>query len=195
MNTLPAVKLTTANIVSCLADGAVGTKVTNVGRFFEIADAAVAAFDFAGARVPGQGFIPCNDLAPVLSAGVGKRSENPADYVLRFYRGRVEMFLKREFAAACEGAALIVYTREAYLADPDVQKDAAEKARIEASGATHVLVAVLGFAGPKAPLSPFRLVHNLAGGNKEALVWTADEIRAQAKASLDYDAEWAVVAD
>ena len=195
MNTTPAVKLVSANIVSCLDEGAIGTKVTNVGRFFEIAEAAIAGFDFAGQRVPGQGFIPCNDIAPVLSAGIGKRSANPADYVLRFYRGRVEMFLKRGLAAPCEGAALIVYTREAYLADPDVQKDAAEKARIEASGATHVLVAVLGFAGPKAPLSPFRLVHNLAGGNKEALVWTADEIRAQAKASLDYDAEWAVVAD
>lgn len=191
MNT-PAVKLVTANIVTCLDEGAIGTKVTSHRRFWETADAAVASFDFG---VMGQGFIPCNDLVPVLSAGVGKRSENPADYVLRFYRGRVEMFLKREFAAPCEGAALIVYTRAAYLADPDVRKDEAEKARIEASDATHVLVAVLGFAGPKAPLSPFRLVHNLAGGNNEALAWTADEIRAQAKASLDYDTQWAVVAD
>ena len=189
------IKLTPANILTALNGAAIGTRVTNVSRFFEVAEAAVAAFDFAGQRVPGQGFILCNDLAPVLSAGVGKRSANPDDYVCRVHRGRVDAYLRRDLAAPCEGAALVVYTREAYLADPDVAKDGAERTRIEASGATHVIVAVLGFAGPKAPLSPFRLVANLAGGNKEALVWTADEIRAQAKASLDYDAEWAVVAD
>ena len=188
-------KIVSTNIVTCFDSGTVGTKVTNVKAFFEAADRAVAEFDFASQRVPGQGFIMCPDAVPFLSAGVGKRSENPSDYVLRFYRNRVEMFLKREFAAPCEGAALIVYTRAAYLADPDVQKDETEKARIEASEATHVLVAVLGFAGPKAPLSPYRLVHNLAGGNREAQGWTADEIRAQAAASLAYDAEWAVVAD
>ena len=194
MNT-PTVKLTIANIVTCLDEGAIGTKVTNHRRFWEIADAAVAAFDFSAQRVPGQGFIVCPDVVPFLSAGIGKRSADPDHYVCRVHRGRVDAYLRREYATACEGAALIVYTKAAYLADPDVQKDAAEKARIEASEATHVLVAVLGFAGPKAPLSPYRLVHNLAGGNKEAQVWTADEIRTQAEGSLAYDAEWAVVAD
>lgn len=52
-----------------------------------------------------------------------------------------------------------------------------------------------GFAGPKAPLTPHRLVANLAGGNRAALVWTADEIRAEAMASNEYDREWCVVAD
>jgi hypothetical protein len=56
-------------------------------------------------------------------------------------------------------------------------------------------VAVLAFAGPKAPLPPIRLVHNLAGGNKEAATWTADEIRAEAVEIRAYDETWAVVAD
>lgn len=190
------IKLVVANIVTAFNEGTIGTKVTNPRRFWEIADAAVASFDFASQRVPGQGFLMCPELAPVLSAGVGKRSDNPGHYVVRAHRGRVDAYLRREHAAPCEDAAIIVYTTEAYLADPDVQKDEAEKARIKIiSGATHVLVAILGFAGPSAPLSPYRLVANLAGGNKEAQVWTADEIRAKAEASLAYDAEWAVVAD
>lgn len=190
MNTLVA-----ANIVTALNEEAIGTRIKNVRRFFEVAEAAVAGFDFAAQRVPGQGFIMCPDLAPALSAGVGKRSDNPEHYVCRVHRGRVDAYLRREYAAPCEGAALVVYTRAAYLADPDVQKDGAEKARIEASEATHVLVAVLGFAGPKAPLSPYRLVHNIGGGNREAATWTVEEIVGQAKDSLAYDNEWAVVAD
>lgn len=186
-------KILPANIVTCLSDKTVGTKVTNFPKFYEVMEKAVAAFDFAAANEPGQGFIRCDDLVPYLSAGVGKASENPEDYVLRFYRGRVRPFLKREKAAACEGAALVVYTRAAYLADPDT--DATERARVEASGATHVLVAVLGFAGPKAPLSPDALVHNLAGGNNEAMKWTTEVIHKVAKESDDYYSEWSVVAD
>ena len=189
------IRLVSANIVSAFDSPTLGTKVTNVGKFFEAAEAAIAGFDFAAQQVPGQGFVMCPDLVPYLSAGVGKRSTDPDHYVLRFYRGRVDAYLKREFAAPCEGAALIVYTRDAYLSDPDVQKEEAERARIEASEATHVLVAVLGFAGPKAPLSPYRLVHNLAGGNLAAAMWNAAEIHGHAKASIQYDAEWAVVAD
>jgi len=58
-----------------------------------------------------------------------------------------------------------------------------------------VLVAVLAFAGPKAPLTPHRLVKNLAGGNKEALLWSADEIRAKCAEAAGYWDEWCVVAD
>lgn len=187
--------LIASNIVTALDNAAIGTRVTNEVGFMDVTDRAIAGCDFAAQRVPGQAFIPCNDLAPHLSAGVGRRTTNPDDYVVRLHRGRVDAYLRRERAVPCEGAAIIVYTRDAYLADPDVQKDEAERTRIEASDASHVLVAVLGFAGPNAPLSPYRLVANLAGGNKEAALWTADEIRARAEASLAYDADWVVVAD
>lgn len=183
-----------ANIVTALDAVTIGTKVTGTG-FFSTALRAIEGFDFASQRVPGQGFIMCPDLAPYLSAGVGKRSADPAHYVCRQHCGRVDAFLRREFAAPCEGAAIVVYTREVYLADPDVGKDEAEKARIEASGATHVLVAVLGFAGPKSPLNPYRFVANLAGGNREAATWTAEEIFKRAEEVIAYDNEWAVVAD
>jgi hypothetical protein len=63
------------------------------------------------------------------------------------------------------------------------------------SAITHVLVAVLAFAGPQSQLSPHRFAANLAGGNHEAQAWTADEIRAKAKDIMAYDNEWVTVAD
>ncbi|OGZ33046.1 MAG: hypothetical protein A2174_01840 [Candidatus Portnoybacteria bacterium RBG_13_41_18] len=128
-----------------------------------------------------------------VSAGVGVRSTTPEDYILREYRGQVDLYLQRWLAAPVESLAVIVYTTEAYLSDPDVKSE--EAARIQQSGATHVLVAVLASAGPKAPLSPKRFVHNLAGGNKEAVQWTADEIRHKAAEVKAYHDKWCVVAD
>lgn len=88
-----------------------------------------------------------------------------------------------------------MYTAEAYLSDPDVAGDEAEVRRIQRSGCTHVLVAVLASAGPKSPYSPERFVSNLAGGNKEALTWSAEEIRQKAAEVTAYAREWSVVAD
>ena len=130
-----------------------------------------------------------------VSAGVGRRSAEPEDYVLRANRGRVNAYLRRSAAAQVESLACIIYTREAYLADPDVREDMEEFDRITRSDATHVLVAILAAAGPKAPLTPIRFVENLAGGNREALLWSADEIRQKATAIAEYDRDWVVVAD
>jgi hypothetical protein len=129
---------------------------------------------------------------PFVSAGVGPRSKNPQDYVLREHRGVVSAYLKREFAALVTGVALVVYTREAYVRDPDVTREEAERLH----DATHIIVAVLAYAGPEAsPLPPYRLVWNLAGGNREAATYTADEIRGKAKAAIDFDNAWSTVAD
>jgi hypothetical protein len=105
----------------------------------------------------------------------------------------VSAYLKREFAEQATGCALVVYTRDAYFRDPDVTP--AEAARIDSESPTHVLVAVLGFAGPESPLPPYRLVWNLAGGNLEAALWSAEEIHAKAKAAIEYDNQWSTVAD
>lgn len=192
---LATIKLINSDIVTAFALKTVGTKVIDAKKFNEVAIDAISRFDFAVQRVPGQGFIQCPDAMPFISAGVGRRTKSSLDYHALTYRGEVTLFLKRELAATVEGCALVVYTREAYLADPDVLKDEDKAKRIKESDCTHVLVAILGFAGPKAPLNPDRLMHNLAGGNNEALAWTADEIRAKAKETLDYWREWCVVAD
>jgi hypothetical protein len=187
---------TNANILQAFNITAVGTRVVQPDLFMSHLSDAVEVFDFDSQTTPGQGFISLPDEAfSSVSAGVGKQRNDTNAYVLRSWRGSVGPYLKRDYAAEVEGLAAIVYTTKAYLTDPDVARDSDEVSRVEATGASHVIVAVLAFAGPKAPLSPSRLVSNLAGGNRSALVWDADEIRKQAKESAAYAAEWSVVAD
>ena len=178
---------------------AVGSVVTHPRLFLKALTTAVAAFDFNAETnehvdTTGQGGVFLPEGIPHVSAGVGPRSKDVSRYVLRDWRGEVKPYLKREHAAPVESLLVIVYTVAAYLADPQV--DGSERAEIEAGGATHVIVAVLANAGPKAPAySPGRLVANLAGGNNDAAAWDADTIRAHAVAAQDYAAEWSVVAD
>jgi hypothetical protein len=189
-------KIERANIVTAFAEKTIGSKVTMACAFSAALIKAVEAFDFGAQRVPGQGLIKLpNEACAFVSAGVGKRVDDESAYVVRLHRGRCSAYLKREHAAPVEGVAVVVYTVAAYLADPDVAGDAAEVGRIARETPTHILVAVLAFAGPQAPLPPIRFVHNLAGGNKEALTWTADEIRAKAAEIRAYDEVWAGVAD
>ncbi len=187
-----------SNIVTAFSAITVGTKVRAgmEGIFWREVEAAVAKHDFSAESTPGQAFLSLSpDATYCVSAGVGKRTTNEEDYIARAHRGQVGLFLKRSKAASTEKVAVIVYTKAAYLADPDVQKNADELARAEASDKDFFLVAVLAFAGPKSQHSPFRFAANLAGGNNDALTMSADEIRAWAKDVVAYDLEWCVVAD
>lgn len=88
-----------------------------------------------------------------------------------------------------------MYTREAYLADPEVIADPTEFARISESEATHVLVSILASAGPESPVTEHRFVSNLGGGNNAALRLDADQIRAQAKKITAYWKNRAIIGD
>ena len=187
-------KIEKSNIVTAFDKKTIGTKVVNPSEFEGFLAEAVRQHDPSKDRVPGQHFLPMpTESFSTVSAGVGVRTGNLGDYILREYRGQVDIYLRREFAPPVESLAVIVYTAEAYLADPDASPDEAD--RIRHSGASHVLVAVLASAGPRAPLSPKRFVHNLAGGNREAMAWNADEIRAKAIESEAYHDQWCVVSD
>ena len=191
------IKLETANIVTAFLTSAIGTKVLDREAFMSVASKAVEAHDPSGDRQPGQHFVMCPEGKSFVSAGVGRRTCNAEDFILRNGHFGVEAYLKREKAAEIDGLALVVYTRDAYMADPDLQKpeEAEERTRIEKSDCTHVIVAVLAFAGPKSPLPPATFVHNLAGGNHEATQWNADEIHNLAQQVEAYWNEWCIVAD
>lgn len=187
-------KIIPSNICSAFSTRVVGSAVLAHGAFLEAVEAAIEAHDTTQDRVPGQHYLVLPESAfGLVSAGVGPRSPRPEDYVLRVHRGRVEAFMKREYAGKVNGLAVVVYDRLAYLADPDLSE--AEGLRVGMSDATHVLVAVLASCGAPSPLSPHRLVANLAGGNAEAATWDADTIRQKAVESQAADAAWAVVAD
>lgn len=187
-------RVMTSNICTAMGLKTLGSKVADHAGFTRVLFEAITKYDWTSCKVPGQAFIQLPDAIPFVSAGIGKQDLNPENYVLRCHRGKVSAYLKREFATPTTGCAVVVYTTGAYLSDPDITED--ERKRVETNFPTHVLVAVLAFsANQESQLSPYRFVANLAGGNKEALLWTADEIRDKAKEIINSDKQWSVVSD
>lgn len=174
----------------------IGSKVTYPLGFSRVLRAAIAEHDFSTDRVPGQAVITITKGLNNVSSGVGIAVNDPSAYVLRSYRGKVSAFLQRRFAAEVTSCGAVVYTREAYMEDPDVTPEEMARVAVEhlTQPVTHVVVAVLASSG-ESQLSPRRFVANLAGGNREALVWSADEIRERAKAVIIHDSHWVTVAD
>jgi hypothetical protein len=168
----------------------IGTKVTDKDAFMAELSVALAAYTMPA---NGQGYVVLSSVVEpiVLSGDCERAGLTEQDYVVREWRGEVQLFAKRreQRTAFC---AAIVYTAEAYCTDPQV--DDAERERI--AGATHVLVAVLGSRGPKPTLSSSRFVRNLAGGNTRWLDKKSDDdLINEAKAIAAHEAAWVVVAD
>jgi hypothetical protein len=206
--TQPYIDIGISNIVTAFDEITIGSKVLCKTTFLDIVAHVIDETDFENQKEPGQAVIDLpntgpSSVLPYLSAGVAIRSDKdqPSDFVIREYREGCKMYLKRSVAVEqgrcpVSSCRAVVDTREAYLNDPDVIKDAEETARIKNSDYTHILVAVLASTGDKdSPLSPFRFVHNLAGGNNEALKYTADEIREMAKEIIEYSNTHIAVAD
>lgn len=186
-----------ANIVTAFLPRAVGTKVTDAALFWKYLAGDVERHDFASGKTPGQALISNVTLRWAVSCGVGPRSANPRDYHPVFYRDKVGLYLRRRKAGKTSHVSCVVYTRAAYLADPDV--DAEESSRLEGlhPGHTHVLVAVLASVAESPQLSPWGFVHNLAGGNND---YHPDKLTVaglieQARRIEEYDSKWAPVAD
>ncbi len=183
-----------ADIVTAFDERTIGSKVVDAQGFMVALSNAMEAFDWTACRQPGQAYIALpKEACAFVSGGVGHRTQDPSDYVIRRNRGDVGLYLKRRHAAPVDSVAVVVYTLDAYLRDPDCSED--ERRRVMDMGLTHVLVAVLASSGKPSTLTAHRFVANLAGGNNEALAWTADEIRQKAKEIKDFTSEWGVVAD
>lgn len=192
---MSGIGFTCANIVSAFDTKSIGTKVLDATSFWDIAAKAVASHDTFKDEFPGQHFIIRKDLWPILSGGVGLRTRNPDDYVLRDYRGKVSAYLARKYAEKLDKnsfTALIIYTREAYLADPDVIYDAQERERISSGVATHVLVAII--AGTNF-MGYSTVVHNIAGGNNQYFAMSAEQLREKARWVEQANLKYSTVAD
>jgi hypothetical protein len=183
--------------IGCTAfsEKAIGSKVVLTHIFDGFLRKAIHNHDKEKDDTPGQHYVMLpNDALEAVSSGVAPRSENEEDFVHRMHRGRMTSMMKRDLAAPVESLGVLVFTTEAFLADPDVEEE--EDARIRESGATHVIVAVHANAGPKpASYTPYRLVHNLAGGNNDVAAWDMDKVHNVAKETLEFDDAWCVVAD
>jgi hypothetical protein len=204
------IKIANSDIVTAFDDMTIGAKVADDVMFRGLLVNAIGKHDFSKDLTPGQAVLnlfadlPAG-LAPdwmehakkcVLS-GIGRKTLNANDYVCRFYRGQVHMFLKRQHAAEMTSLKAVVYTRDAYINDPDVVADKAETERMSRMhAATHVLVAIL--ASPvESFVSPYRFVANLAGGNLDYAEGkkTYAQLVELAKKVKEFDDSWAVVAD
>lgn len=181
---------------------AVGTKVTgNHDEFFAMLKEAVEAHDGSNDQAPGQHFIMLPDRAvELVSCGVGRHTSVGTDYAVRIWRDEPCVFLKREHAARCTGVAVVVYTWDAYTADPDITPEELERLQpvggFDEEGLTHVVVAVLGFAdAPKPEVSSSRFVRNCAGGNNAYLTMSGDELRELAGKVVEYEKTWCTVTD
>tara|TARA_R110000824_G_scaffold82768_2_gene207381 strand:- start:3686 stop:4375 length:690 start_codon:yes stop_codon:yes gene_type:complete len=149
----------------------VGSKVTDVDTFIKILTGAMASHDPSKDEVEGQHYVQLplsGELLNSVSCGVGERfGRTAADYIPRDHRGVVGAYLKREFALPVSKVAVIVYTLEAYAADPDVSDEEVQRVTdfLVAKGDPYVIVAVLASYGSESPLSPRRFVANFAGNN------------------------------
>jgi hypothetical protein len=158
---------------------------------------AIKKFDFEDEKLKtkGQGFIPLPQGKEFVSSGDGPHTNRTEDYHIRMWYGRPEPFLKREKAGIVNFLGCVVYTREAYLKDPDVIKDDSEHYRISMSTYTHVLVAVKASGGGQAPRSAWTFTRNLAGANLDAANSSKQELIEEAQEVIDHHEKWCTVAD
>lgn len=179
--------------LSAFEDRAIGSRVTDKQGFLDALMVAVQAHDPAKDRAAGQHFIVLPESAFLtVSGGVGLRTTNPEDYVLRVHRGHVSANLRREKALPVEHLAVVVYTTAAWMIDGDVINDKLESV---ADGHSHIIVAVLASAGPTGPADPRRLILGRNGGNTEYMGYSAEEYEKKLVDSVAYWDQYAVVAD
>jgi len=143
----------------------------------------------------GQGVVPVPEEAwGCVIPGLARRTTNPDDYKNVLHRGKVEQVLDRNKVVlpALTGVAAIVYTKEAYLADPQTSEE--EKAAFIRYKHTHCWVATMSWTGPRPPWNAWRSIFSLAGGNAAYADKSIEELVAEAQAEEAYESEWCVVA-
>lgn len=183
-----------SGICSAFEEHPIGSKVIWERNFMELLEKEITKHDFSSDRIPGQAYLVIPGAEKYVLSGQGTHTQNPDDYELRLHRGKVHTFLKKHRAEPTVEVAAVVYTKAAYLSDPDILEDGGvERGRIIARDPDYVLVTVLASSVKSAPMSPYRFVKNLAGGNYEALAWTADEIREKARAIATHADAWGTV--
>lgn len=159
------IKLAISDICTAFQEyNVIGTKAKE-GFDLTLLHQPILEHDTAGDKVAGQHYIVLDEsFHQYFSPGDGPKSDNPNDYTILVHREGPKMFLCRKGGVETKSLAMVVYTLTAYLNDPDITPQEAERV----FGATHVIVAMLGSSvAEKSPVTPYRFVHNLAGGNHE----------------------------
>lgn len=178
------VKVIDSRTMTASRNNTFGPKILDRAGFYRELEKAVAGVewpkDFAIIILP-------PNVANMVSAGVGRRSPHPEDYVVRRYEGRVGLYLKRSKAARPNLVTATVYTRHAYLTE---LAELGIDENIE--DATHVLTDVVTHTdGPNWPLDPLRFAIRFAQNQ----FISEDSAKRQATKILELDSKWSLVAD
>lgn len=168
-----------SNICTAFDFHTIGSKVIDKESFIEGLLIHLNSYDTSRDKVPGQHFVVLpKEFYHTVSAGDGLKSKDERDYVIRSHREGPKMFLCREKAGEVNFLGVVVYTKEAYFNDPDV--DEAEKELFD-SDVTHIIVAVIASSARRTGIDDL-----------EAYV---DRIIGKAKEVKEYWDKYSVVAD
>lgn len=203
-------------------DDVVGTKINGVGSFLHILAQVIKedggkSFENENPKYAGSGFLTLpSDSFPLVRCGVALQEGLTAqDKHIKEYRGSDQLFALPSKAAPIESVKVLVYLIDKYLNDPDVKDNHSECQALIDEKVTHVIVAV--HAGP-ASFSSHRLIRNIAGGNQDFVPFTKLDaagdlvygpgggglendafllhtIITEAKATVEFEKKWIVVAD
>jgi hypothetical protein len=184
-----------SNIVTAFDEKTIGSKVINSYEF--IMDLSNSIREFQELFLNnGQALIPLKNPDNV-SCGIALRSGIPLEgFHAKLYRDEVSLYAKRNYALKADHISAVVYTIQAYKADPQVSLE--EVKELEEKQVDYVLVAVLASVGPKPPMGSGRFVRNLAGGNnryKSENGYTLEQAITEAQEIVSYEQRYITVAD
>jgi len=194
-----------SNICDAFKSKAVGSKVRRQYHkaFMKELEKAIRNHDWDSDLVKGQTVLDLpHNVASMVSPGTWFRPSGMArveDYVLRVYRNRAGVSLKRKAKMKSDNVSVVVYTKDGYRNDPDFDEHDIEGVRFNkffGKRDGYVLVAVLGNPSwSKSTVSYSRFVKNLAGANNSYKVMTKDELVDLAKKVVEHNDNFMGVAD
>lgn len=189
-------EIANSNILTAFDAVTHGSKVLSKVGFMHELIIAINKYEFPE---NGQGFIPMPNALGTVSCGAARRVnlKTAEAYHIVEHRGEIMLAAHRKFAAVVTDLHAVVYTKEAYLADPQIEPEEFERIDETMYPIDYVLVAVIASAGP-SPVSSHRFVRNLAGGNSKYFPengYTIEQAIKEAKETVEYSQGWVTVSD
>jgi hypothetical protein len=172
---------------------AVGSRIIggSHAKVLEMIEQAIAEHDPSHDLRPGQLSLCLPEEANgLVLCGVGRKTKFSHDYHVKMHRGAPTLCLNREHSLPTEWVHATVYTKAAMLEDPQIDEQDHKMLDVH----THCLVSLRAGVGEDDPLTMYRFVSNLAGGNLNVQDMTLAQIQQTAKEVLAGD-EFCVVSD
>lgn len=183
---------------SAFNEKTVGTKVIDKVSFIKELTKAIKLIDFNNQKTVGQAVVSMDSSCfSFVSSGVGFHTNNLDDYIIRKHRGYVGLYLKRIFAAPIENLDVVIYTKDAYINDPDIHEVDGELEEVLKVNPEYVIVAVLTNSTANKSYSYNRFVKNLAGANHNFAehLLTVEGLIDKAKEVVRFSGRYATIAD